>query len=45
MIRHVVMWKFKPGTREEMEQFLTGLQGLYSVCPPIMDFDIISYKL
>ena len=35
MIRHVVMWKFKPGTREEMEQFLTGLQGLYGVIPQI----------
>ena len=31
MIRHVVMWKFKPGTREEMERFLTGLQGLYVI--------------
>ena len=35
MIRHVVMWKFKPDTWEEMEQFLTGLQGLYGVIPQI----------
>ena len=35
MIRHVVMWKFKAGTRGEMEQFLTGLQGLYGVIPQI----------
>lgn len=35
MIRHVVMWKFKPDTREEMERFLTGLQGLYGVIPQI----------
>lgn len=35
MIRHVVMWKFKPDTQEEMEQFLTGLQGLYGVIPQI----------
>ena len=35
MIRHVVMWKFKPDTRKEMEEFLTGLQGLYGVIPQI----------
>ena len=35
MIRHVVMWKFKPGTREEMEKFLAGLRGLYGVIPQI----------
>ena len=35
MIRHVVMWKFKPGTREEMEKFLVGLRGLYGVIPQI----------
>ena len=35
MIRHVVMCKFKPGTREEMEKFLAGLRGLYGVIPQI----------
>ena len=35
MIRHVVMWKFNPGTREEMEKFLAGLRGLYGVIPQI----------
>ena len=35
MIRHVVMWKFKPGTREEMEKFLAELRGLYGVIPQI----------
>ena len=35
MIRHVVMWKFKPDTRKEMEGFLAGLQGLYGVIPQI----------
>ena len=35
MIRHVVMWKFKPDTRKEMEEFLAGLQGLYGVIPQI----------
>ena len=35
MIRHVVMWKFKPDTRKEMAEFLAGLQGLYGVIPQI----------
>ena len=35
MIRHVVMWTFKPGTLEEMEKFLAGLRGLYGVIPQI----------
>lgn len=30
MLRHIVMWKFRPGTEAERELFLTGLQGLYS---------------
>ena len=35
MIKHIVMWKFKPGTEEEQEQFLEGLKGLYGVIPQI----------
>ena len=35
MIKHIVMWKFKPGTEREMEEFLTGLRGLYGVIPQI----------
>ena len=31
MIKHVVMWKFKPGTEKEMNEFLSGLKGLYGV--------------
>ena len=28
MIRHIVMWKFRPGTEAEQEQFLSGLRAL-----------------
>ena len=29
MIKHIVMWKFKEGTEKEMNEFLSGLKGLY----------------
>ena len=35
MIRHIVMWKFRPGTEAEQEQFLAGLAGLFGVIPQI----------
>lgn len=35
MIRHIVMWKFKPGTEAEQNEFLTNLQGLYGVIPQL----------
>lgn len=35
MIRHIVMWKFKPGTEAEQNEFLTGLRGLYGVIPQL----------
>lgn len=35
MIRHIVMWKFKPGTEREQKEFLDGLRGLYGVVPQI----------
>ncbi len=35
MIKHIVMWKFKPGTETEMHAFLDGLRGLYGVIPQI----------
>mgnify|MGYP000212065786 FL=1 len=28
MIKHIVMWKFKEGSEEQMHQFLDGLKGL-----------------
>lgn len=35
MIKHIVMWKFKPGTEKEMMEFVTGLRGLFGVIPQI----------
>lgn len=35
MIRHIVMWKFRPGTEAEQEQFLDGLRGLQGVIPQL----------
>ena len=35
MIRHVVMWKFRPGTELEQQAFLTALQGLQGVIPQL----------
>ena len=37
MIRHIVMWKFRPGTEEEQERFLTGLQG---VVPQLLSSEV-----
>ena len=36
MIKHVVMWKFKPGTEKEMHEFISGLRDLYGVIPQIL---------
>ena len=35
MIRHIVMWKFRPGTEAEQDQFLEGLRGLQGVIPQL----------
>lgn len=35
MIRHLVFWKFRPGTEEQQTQFLEGLQGLMGVVPQL----------
>ncbi len=40
MVRHVVMWRFKDGTREEMERFLAGLRGLKGQIPEIVEQEI-----
>ena len=40
MIQHIVMWKFKPGTEKEQEQFLAGLRGLFGVIPQIKKQEI-----
>ena len=40
MIKHIVMWKFKPGTEKEMKEFLDGLRGLYGVIPQIRSQEV-----
>ena len=40
MIKHIVMWKFKPDTEKEMNEFLTGLKGLYGVIPQIREQEV-----
>lgn len=36
MIRHIVMWRFRPGTEAEQERFLAGLRGLQGVIPELL---------
>lgn len=40
MIKHIVMWKFRPGTEKEMNEFLAGLKGLYGVIPQIKEQEV-----
>ena len=40
MIRHIVMWKFRPGTEREQEQFLSGLRALQGVIPQLVRSEV-----
>ena len=40
MIRHIVMWKFRPGTEAEQEQFLSGLAALQGVIPELLKSEV-----
>ena len=40
MIKHIVMWKFRPGTEVEQEQFLTGLRDLQGVVPQLLKSEV-----
>lgn len=40
MIKHIVMWKFRPGTEAERDAFLDGLRGLYGVIPQIREQEV-----
>ena len=40
MIRHIVMWKFRPGTENEQKQFLEGLQALQGVVPQLLKSEV-----
>ena len=36
MLRHIVMWKFRPGTEAERDLFLTGLhKAVSALCKSI----------
>lgn len=40
MIRHIVMWKFRPGTQAEQAKFLDGLRGLQGVIPQLLRSEV-----
>ena len=40
MIRHIVMWKFRPGTEKEQTQFLEGLKQLQGVIPQLLKSEV-----
>jgi len=40
VIRHIVMWKFRPGTEVEQAQFLAGLRGLQGVIPQLLRSEV-----
>ena len=40
MIRHIVMWKFRPGTEAEQKQFLEGLRALQGVVPQLLSSEV-----
>ncbi len=40
MIRHIVMWKFRPGTERERDEFLAGLRGLQGVIPQLLRCEV-----
>lgn len=40
MIRHIVMWKFRPGTETQQQEFLSGLQALQGVIPQLLRSEV-----
>ena len=40
MIRHIVMWKFRPGTEAEQARFLEGLKNLQGVIPQLLKSEV-----
>lgn len=40
MIRHIVMWKFRPGCEEQAEEFLSRLEALKDEIPVIRSMRI-----
>ena len=40
MIRHIVMWKFRPGTEADQKRFLDGLRALQGVIPQLLRSEV-----
>ena len=40
MIRHIVMWKFRPGTEAEQEKFQEALRSLQGVIPQLVRSEV-----
>ena len=40
MIRHIVMWKFRPGTEAEQTRFFEGLRGLQGEIPQLLRCEV-----
>ena len=40
MIRHIVMWKFRPGTETEQQQFLDGLRSLQGMIHQLLRSEV-----
>ena len=40
MIRHVVMWKFRKGEEEKVQEFLARLQALDGVIPQVLRSEV-----
>ena len=40
MIRHIVMWKFREGTEEKANEFLTKLAALDGVIPQLKKCEV-----
>ncbi len=41
MIRHIVMWKFREGTEEKANEFLTKLAALDGVIPQLKKCEVV----
>ena len=40
MVKHIVMWKFKSGEKDNMNKFLNGLRSLKGQIPEIIDMEV-----
>ena len=40
MIRHIVMWKSRPGTEADQKRFLDGLRALQGVIPQLLKSEV-----